>query len=253
MSSRDPARVALSALPALAARCSPSCDVVRVIGLGIGPLSSETSLGQAQFLLYLADAVRAMRVSPHVECMFFDPAVSQTDRSALESAGVVCETKNLYGAYTIADNFRMVQIAFMPHCPLTLYRNMLACNWPLFPQSESRRRHEKEEQRGDSSSPAITPESPQSFAIRRLMILGNDFSAYNITPADAVKCPVSRILPILEVIPLTNSCEQRGDEIGMRDLFCIMLRHSVENEELQSICGRNTRRFRVLTEGPDIL
>jgi hypothetical protein len=95
------------------------------------------------------------------------------------------------------------------------------------------------------------------------MILGNDLAAYHINPREERTCPVTALLPLLAVNPLTvgigddenenTSITSKGREKaleGLDGLCCIRLRCDCTADDLQSLAAR---QFRVVTKGPDIL
>ena len=246
--SRDAGHQVLEALVDVLQRY-PSCCMVRLLGLGIGPLTSETSLVQSQYFLYLTEAIKQVRYVRCVDCSVFDPLMSDVDRLVFEKIGIGCESRNVFGAYRVPND--TVLIAFMPHCPITLYRNLLAANWPAVPFSSS--------EKGGSGDVA---EAAISEPLQRLMILGNDFAAYNISPADARTCNVTRLLPMLEISSMASEPKERsrrkrlgGSDGGpLDDMRIVSVSRSLTPARLADFCfSISTKQPAIEQAGPDIL
>ncbi|RNF27288.1 uncharacterized protein Tco025E_00479 [Trypanosoma conorhini] len=137
------------------------CARVHLIALGIGPFSrQESRSGFLQMALFLAlkkecegalrrrstppgpaAAVRArVDASPGTKATgfscegssalctsFFDPAAGEFHACCCEKLGVRVETENRCGAYAPADPHALL-IAYLPHSPWALLRNLLASN-----------------------------------------------------------------------------------------------------------------------------
>lgn len=113
--------------------------VKNMISLGIGdPCKSQGSR------LQVAVAKKIMDDCSLLSSYFYDPMICGNCPHILDQLGFTVLDENTEGSYS----FEKDSVFFMPHCPRTLYHNLLAANW-------------------------------KPDLLTNMFIIGNSFSAYN--------------------------------------------------------------------------
>ncbi|EMD38602.1 hypothetical protein CERSUDRAFT_94134 [Gelatoporia subvermispora B] len=96
---------------------TPGC-----ICLGLGsPAASRDARAQLAFLLEACDALELDRGAIPV----FDPVFSDEDHALLSELGLQPTAEDKQARYALEDT----TLAYMPHCDLQLYENLLRANW----------------------------------------------------------------------------------------------------------------------------
>ncbi|KAI0721566.1 SRR1-domain-containing protein [Cerioporus squamosus] len=100
----------------------PADDTPDVLCLGLGsPSSSRDARAQLAFLLAACDDLRIDRTKVSV----FDPVLTEQDLQLLAQRGLTPIPENRTARHALESP----TIAFMPHCDLHLYENLLRENW----------------------------------------------------------------------------------------------------------------------------
>jgi len=95
---------------------------IQVLCLGLGsPMESRSSVAQLILLLSVCDDLKIS----HEKVTLFDPHFSQEDIQGLLDIGFCVPTENQRGKYTLEHR----TLAFLPHCGIELYENLLRSNW----------------------------------------------------------------------------------------------------------------------------
>ena len=159
----------------------------RVVAFGIGKFtSSEVSLLQFALLLCLIeDEVQSELKVPSV---IFDPICGEKERMVCSAFNIETLHENIHGKFDAMnfasgvndeDSYEKLTLFYMPHCPYSLYNNVLWRNW--------------------SKLSAIS-------------ILGNSFDSYSLRHDSTSKsdCDCLRVL-LPYVTELEVWCASRGD------------------------------------------
>lgn len=113
---RECKQIVRESLDALSLRCP------NVLCLGLGsPSASRDARAQLAFLLAICDDLRIARANVSV----YDPVFAEDDVALLAALGVARLTEDRRGRFRAASP----TVAFMPHCDLQLYENLLRENW----------------------------------------------------------------------------------------------------------------------------
>ncbi|KAI0078192.1 hypothetical protein K474DRAFT_1660856 [Panus rudis PR-1116 ss-1] len=101
-----------------------SVDSPQVLCLGLGsPASGRDPRAQLVFLLELCDDISLDRTNVSA----YDPVFTEEDEALLDQANIRRLTENRVAAYALPHP----SIAYMPHCDLHLYENILRENWSI--------------------------------------------------------------------------------------------------------------------------
>ncbi|KAG7386077.1 hypothetical protein PHYPSEUDO_000669 [Phytophthora pseudosyringae] len=157
-------------------------DVPTLVGYGLGSFcASSNAVHQLGFLVALRGALRGGKASgDDVEvadstdkiqhCVeIFDPAMNKSDAAIAEHFELKLIQENEHGRRRVDSN----TVFFMPHCGKALYDNVLACNW--------------------------------GPAIKKLVIIGNSFSAYGdrvLIAKEREELLLVSVLPYVAEVPL---------------------------------------------------
>ncbi|CAI5745778.1 unnamed protein product [Peronospora destructor] len=158
-------------------------DVLTLVGYGLGSFcASSNAVHQLGFLVALKRALDEMycltadangsetsdRIQHGVE--LFDPAMNKSDAVIAEQFKLKIIQVNEHARRRVVCN----TVFFMPHCGKALYQNVLACNW--------------------------------GPAIKKLVIIGNSFSAYGdrvLAAEERQQLLLVSVLPYLEEVHLS--------------------------------------------------
>ncbi|KAG2842957.1 hypothetical protein PC111_g2520 [Phytophthora cactorum] len=146
-----------------------------LVGYGLGSFcASSNAVHQLGFLVALIGALDGRKLTSDVHKIphcaeIFDPAMNKNDAAIAEHFQLKVIQENEHGRRRVDSN----SVFFMPHCGKTLYQNVLACNW--------------------------------GPAIKRLVIIGNSFSAYGdrvLAAKEREELLLVSVLPYLKEVPL---------------------------------------------------
>ncbi|KAH9842891.1 SRR1-domain-containing protein [Rhodofomes roseus] len=96
------------------------CPNVLCLGLG-SPSASRDARAQLALLLAICEDLHIDRANVSV----YDPVFAEADIALLAALGVARLTEDRHGRFRAAAP----TVAFMPHCDLQLYENLLRENW----------------------------------------------------------------------------------------------------------------------------
>jgi len=121
-----------------------------IVGLGLGTLSSPTSVLQLAVYICLCRKLLLLDISdtsPHCSRVVFDPNMTSYDRTVCERLGITVLSTNLKGKHKFNNSYPSTHpshdlsafdgqsdsghysLFFLPHCPYRLYCNLLWENW----------------------------------------------------------------------------------------------------------------------------
>ncbi|KAI9997987.1 hypothetical protein PInf_002321 [Phytophthora infestans] len=154
-----------------------------LVGYGLGSFcASSSAVHQLGFLVALTEALGGRQSEANLHCAeIFDPAMNQSDGAIAEHFQLKVIQENEHGRRRVASN----TVFFMPHCGIALYQNVLACNW--------------------------------GPAIKKLVIIGNSFSAYGdrlIGAKERGEVLLVSVLPYLDEVPLPCGVAKRHDDFS---------------------------------------
>ncbi|KAL3672360.1 hypothetical protein V7S43_003045 [Phytophthora oleae] len=165
-------------------------DGLTLVGYGIGSFcASSNAVHQLGFMVALRDAlcegqapnVKVAASLDEIQAEIFDPAMNKSDAAIAEHFQLKVIQENEHGRRRVASN----TVFFMPHCGKTLYQNVLACNW--------------------------------GPAIKKLIIIGNSFSAYGdrvLASKERLGLLLVSVLPYLEEVALSCGVAKNHEDFG---------------------------------------
>lgn len=109
-----------------AAHCKPHIhQAIRIVAYGVGNFSrSMQARYQLCFLKLLAGKLEEFTV---VSTELFDPFLDNLERNAASKFGLNVLSENEEGKRVAEE----LTVFYMPHCPITLYNNLLWANWSV--------------------------------------------------------------------------------------------------------------------------
>jgi hypothetical protein len=114
-------------IDSISEKFGPSLRFQSIIALGIGSLTSRTSILQLALYLCICDSLLEKTASQYESCEIFDPNLLSSDYQVYEFLKIKVMSINVKGKHK-ADLDRNT-LYFCPHCPYRLYCNILWANW----------------------------------------------------------------------------------------------------------------------------
>ncbi|KAG3190855.1 hypothetical protein C6341_g1521 [Phytophthora cactorum] len=201
-----------------------------LVGYGLGSFcASSNAVHQLGFLVALIGALDGRKLTSDVHKIphcaeIFDPAMNKNDAAIAEHFQLKVIQENEHGRRRVDSN----SVFFMPHCGKTLYQNVLACNW--------------------------------GPAIKRLVIIGNSFSAYGdrvLAAKEREELLLVSVLPYLKEVPLPCGVAKSHEdfaryEAAFNDLSVHRFPSALLDRALKDDKLLNEKMTAVATTGPPL-